>query len=538
VRTRLPVAFRRVVEEFSPSDISGLALWLDASQTGDLFQNSDGTVPAVNSGDPVGYWRDRSGNNRHATQATGASRPLVSTAAVGTRSAMAADGANDFLSLGNIASAFPSAGTVFVVCAPSRISPATSWSAFSTGASHWDIYNGNVAYPGVLRSTRLNSVQTIIPYNGAAHQGSTLILRYRSSASAWGGYVNGAVSQIASAAYSAGPTNASAYVIGADISGGTTNGPFKGTICEVIAYSRALTDSECARIERVLAAKWQAALGPSVSNPDAQDWIRRVYLANGTVSDATASAVNALCNDIDAAGIRDRFYRLNLFCGTGLNACLVPLYRGPSLGGTQYGNATDTNVGPFVSGDYVETGASGGLVGNGSSKYLNTGLAPSALPSVATGHMAAYSPQITPVDSTRAFMGCASGSAQYNLSYSLNTGTGLARLRTTWGGTSGHDANEPSGVFRGGLRLSTRTSATALRTYHNSTQVSLFETSVTPVAHTNNWFVFAFNSAGTPIQYSPDSMRAYSIGESMSAEQAAAYYTAMQAFQTALGRNV
>jgi hypothetical protein len=61
---------------------------------------------------------------------------------------------------------------------------------------------------------------------------------------------------------------------------------------------------------------------------------------------------------------------------------------------------------------------------------------------------------------------------------------------------------------------------------------------VTPASHANNWFVLAFNSAGTPIQYSTDSIRAYSIGESMNAGQVAAYYAAMQAFQTALGRNV
>ena len=274
-------------------------------------------------------------------------------------------------------------------------------------------------------------------------------------------------------------------------------------------------------------------------HPEAADWAARVVANGGTVSGTTLSAVDKFCKAIASAVIRDRFYRLNLFCGTGLNAALVPLYRGPSLGGTQYGGATDTNTGGlFVSGDYNETGASGGLTGNGTSKYLNTGLNTSALPSVATGHMAAYVPQITPVDATKALLGCASGSAQYNLSYSLNTGTGLARLRTTWGGTSGHDANEPSGVFRGGLRLSTRTSATALRTYHNSAEVSLLETSVTPSAHANNWFVFAFSSAGTPIQYSSDSIRAYSIGESMNAEQVAAYNTAMQSFQASLTRNV
>ena len=285
---------------------------------------------------------------------------------------------------------------------------------------------------------------------------------------------------------------------------------------------------------RISSAGIAAAAGAYGLHPEALNWRNRV-IANGGTADTSIRAVSQFCQAIDAAGIRDRFIRLNLVCGTGLNACLTPLFRGPSISGTQYGGATDTNVGPFVSEDYAENT---GLTGNGSSKYLNTGLSPSALPSVATGHMAVYVPQITPADSTKALIGTASGSAVYNLSYSLNTGTGLARLRTTWGATASHDVSEPSGVLRGGLRLSTRTSATVLRTYHNSTQVSLFETSVTPASHVNNWFVFAYNSAGAPIQYSPDSIRAYSIGDSMNAEQVDAYYDAMQAFQTALGRNV
>jgi hypothetical protein len=112
------------------------------------------------------------------------------------------------------------------------------------------------------------------------------------------------------------------------------------------------------------------------------------------VSSATAASVNTLCDSLDAASLRDRFYRLNLFCGSNLNAALVPLYRGPSLGGTQYGGVTDTNnafVG--VGTDYAETGATGGLLGNGSSKYLNTGFdAAAAGLTKASVHMAAVWP--------------------------------------------------------------------------------------------------------------------------------------------------
>ena len=65
-------------------------------------------------------------------------------------------------------------------------------------------------------------------------------------------------------------------------------------------------------------------------HPEAVAWRDAVVDNGGSVSGATLAAVSDFCNAIDAAGIRDRFYRLNLFAGTGLNAALVPLYRGPT----------------------------------------------------------------------------------------------------------------------------------------------------------------------------------------------------------------
>ena len=110
---------------------------------------------------------------------------------------------------------------------------------------------------------------------------------------------------------------------------------------------------------------------PYVTNVEAKNWIDRVYDNGGTVSQATANAVSSFCDSIESAGIRDRFYRLNLFAGDNLNAALVPLYTGPTYGGTVYGNAVDTNFN-FVSADYVE---SYGLTGSSTTaKYLDTGV--------------------------------------------------------------------------------------------------------------------------------------------------------------------
>jgi hypothetical protein len=270
-------------------------------------------------------------------------------------------------------------------------------------------------------------------------------------------------------------------------------------------------------------------------HPEAAAWADRVRTNGGTVSGSTLMAVSRFCRAIDAAGIRDRFYRLNLLCGNSdasLNAVRTPLYRGTSRTGTQYGGTTDTNNN-FVAGDYAETGASGGLLGNGTSKYLNTGLALSALPQVATTHLSAYRGPGSMTN--RAMLGAADATDTYNI---FRRGDGIhqtllgkvtAAVDTTY--------TEP-GVNDGGLYTGTRTGATSLALRRNNAQVAINTTSVTPAAPTSAFFVFANNASGTPQSYFSARLMAYSIGDGLTAAQADSYNTAMQAFQTALARNV
>ncbi len=268
---------------------------------------------------------------------------------------------------------------------------------------------------------------------------------------------------------------------------------------------------------------------------EALDWASRVVTNGGQVSQVTLSAVSRLCRDIEQAGIRNRFYRVGLFAGTGLNACLVPLYRGPTTGGTQYGNATDTNNN-FVSGDYAETGASGGLKGNGSSKYLNTGLTPNAIPSLATGHLAVY--RGAGAASNHAMIAVRSDTDYYEL---LKRGD--SRHHSAWGQTSLAliPGPEPSHEDAG-LRVVSRTSATLLRMYQNGTGIADQTASVTPAGTDRAWFVFAMNQgtianywgSATPANSIP--LKGYSIGTGLTDAQVVAFTAAMNAFQAALGR--
>lgn len=73
--------------EFSPADISGLKLWLDASQ-----------ITGLNDGDAVTTWADLSGNGNDATQATVSKKPLYKTAIQNGRPGLLSDGVDDLLS--------------------------------------------------------------------------------------------------------------------------------------------------------------------------------------------------------------------------------------------------------------------------------------------------------------------------------------------------------------------------------------------------------------------------------------------------------
>jgi hypothetical protein len=274
-------------------------------------------------------------------------------------------------------------------------------------------------------------------------------------------------------------------------------------------------------------------------HPEAAAWRTAVVANGGSVSGTTLSAVNKFCKAIDSAGIRDRFYRLNLFCGTGLNACLVPLFRGPSLGGTQYGNTTDTNNN-FVSGDYVESGASGGLLGNGTTKYLETGLNPYSAGLAETDfHTAGYFKDA--INASGVFIGCVNSNASKGVIFHpayLTLG-----MYVRFGGLSNSGIENGSLSARNGFLLGVRRpGGVGFRNGSNinATSVTTGSQAWSSASDSPALFVFARNDAtGSPSpQQFAGRCQAYSIGKGMTDQQAASFHTAMQSFQTALSRNV
>jgi hypothetical protein len=88
---------------FDPRTISGLAVWLDASVSSSITLN----------GGNVSQWNDLSGNGRNATQATAASQPSYSTAALNGKNVVVAQDTGRVLKTAAFPVGLPQ--TVFVV---------------------------------------------------------------------------------------------------------------------------------------------------------------------------------------------------------------------------------------------------------------------------------------------------------------------------------------------------------------------------------------------------------------------------------------
>lgn len=278
-------------------------------------------------------------------------------------------------------------------------------------------------------------------------------------------------------------------------------------------------------------------------HPEATAWRKAVIANSGTVSATTMRAVSNFCTAINAAGIRSKFLRLNLVCGNNLAAARVPLYRGASATGTQYGSAVDTNVGPFTTNDYSEAT---GLQGDGSSKVLDCTITLGTFKTFGTDfdnvHLSVYNRSLSGV------AGPSFGAFDYNGVY-FNNGLGInSSSQSNYVGPVGpdfisgsinvgdHDMVATS--FARGFHLAEFTAAAAGFYGINGVDVTgaitdFYSFSFQPDDLTPLFFLGDFYS------YSSQLLSAYSCGLPLtSAANRLAFATAMTAFQTALRRNV
>lgn len=264
------------------------------------------------------------------------------------------------------------------------------------------------------------------------------------------------------------------------------------------------------------------------NHPDVTSWLNTISLVGGSASATTISALNTFCNSIDAAGLRNKFYRLNLFCGNNLTSCLVPLYVNTQWNLPVLGFSIDTNNN-FVSGDYVETGVNRGLKGNQSNKFLNTALTPSALPSFAH-HISVYAPF---QNATHAFRGLIGASESLNTRQaSLYQWVNAGQFNYVAGANNGFTLTAsatPPPVFMLGSLNGSASAIFVLDGSVTSGTLSSYSASTQP------WYVFGESRAGALANPTDARISAYSIGLPMTSGEAASLRSAFVAMSSAMG---
>jgi lysophospholipase L1-like esterase len=263
----------------------------------------------------------------------------------------------------------------------------------------------------------------------------------------------------------------------------------------------------------------------SSTDPDALAWKRNINAAGSTVSATTLAAVSTFVKGCKADNIWSKMLDVGVFAGADLTAALVKL---KSLSGTSY-----TNSGPFVSGDYSETT---GLKGNGSSKYLRTGVVPSTMLTLNSTHLAIYD---------RFVMTTAVGAGGIGAIGARNPSADVLRLyhpysdrvyySDAYNASTARVSSAVAAFGPIGFVLASRNGAASNKVYVNAGQIATGTTAAGSLP-TVEIYIGAYNNQGSFAEPGSRPFSFASIGEGLSAGEVTSLNTRVHNLQRALNR--
>lgn len=236
-----------------PDEIANLSVWLDASDSGTLFDaTSGGSAVAADGG--VARWRDKSANAFDAIQATANNRPTRKTNIQNGRDVLRFDGSNDTLQIASVT--LQTFITAFVVSSTTRTSTnlkfwmehgagiATNAGFFfnGTNAGAWAVNRASSLHfgPSLDNNDWIGSGWALATFTydgvGSIFKNNTLVSNAASSGTARS-------NSNATAALNIGSRNqASLYLT--------------GDIGEILIYNRVLSVNEIATVSLWLNSRW------------------------------------------------------------------------------------------------------------------------------------------------------------------------------------------------------------------------------------------------------------------------------------------
>lgn len=256
-----PKLMRPRATSANPLSFSGLAAWWDASDAASITLNST----------TVSEWRDKSGNARHLTQATAARQPTYQSSAQNGLAAIAfANTSTQYLAYSSGMFTFTGAGTVFVVIKSASRSTENFGSFLSEGTGE-TVRSFVTLAPGVYNTTGVRPVTDIYGPHGqravtAIDGTAPTVLQWkwdnwsthRGNAGTLLGVNNDGVTTESYG--SLGPSdftgNTRQFQVGLTANVVLSGAALTSTVCEIVAYTVALTDTQRRAIRAYLGKKW------------------------------------------------------------------------------------------------------------------------------------------------------------------------------------------------------------------------------------------------------------------------------------------
>jgi hypothetical protein len=244
----------------------------------------------------------------------------------------------------------------------------------------------------------------------------------------------------------------------------------------------------------------------ALTDADAQAFFDRVTAAEGSLSATEQDAVNTLVVQMKADGIWSAMKAIYPMVGASAAACAQNL-------------KSSSFTGSFSAG---WTFASTGVTSNGTSAFFDTNLNQSTHITNTSQHISYYSRTDSSLDPGEI------GIATSNTFLLLRSGFYSNQCDSNF-------VNTPQNLK--GFYLGSRTSSSLRRGFYNGAQVH--ETTNTPNATSSlNYYIGALNSNGVAGFFSPKECAFASIGDGLTNDNVSDLYTAVQAFQETLNRDV
>jgi hypothetical protein len=247
----------------------------------------------------------------------------------------------------------------------------------------------------------------------------------------------------------------------------------------------------------------------------------RIAANGGSITQASLVAIDTFVRACQIAGIWSKFIEVGPFAGSNLNAAMVKLVYQPAAGSV----LTNSN---FVAGDYVETGANGGLNNDGT-KFLNTNVQATTLPD--NGHYSFYLREDIVSGGNKGFLGALDGANQYWMG-SLTPGTsldlrfGALVLATT------------PGTLIKGFYTGVRESSTSLTYYRDAATIATNNTAAGTTKPALAIHAWGYNSSGSSGGRVNARGSFYSIGQALTPTEVGALHNAVRNLQSALNRAI